>query len=205
MRCARIAVAMSALMIVLSAGPAGAHSSKTPTPSPPVPPCSHLSSTKLAKYFDVGQLKFEGVTPHSDICTWLGKRSGHYHAQLQIGFSPGSKSLFDTVTKAAQKSAKRQGAAFATVQKRSPAIIEVSKIDHGQSLKPCDPSHTIPEFGPPQCLSDPAWYTDSADAYGRMKNGGAYVIVSANAGAELGDIGVHEMVKLSKDILAGKV
>ena len=204
MRFARIAVAISALMIVLSVGPAGAqfqqeaHATSGPSMQSPL-------STKLAKYFDVGALKFEGVTPHSDICTWLGKRSGHYHAQLQIGFSPGSKSLFDTVTKAAQKSAKRQGAAFATVQKSSPAIIEVSKIDHGESLKPCDPSHTIPEFGPPQCLSDPAWYTDSADAYGRMKNGGAYVIVSANAGAELGDTGVHEMVKLCKDILAGKV
>ena len=202
MRFARIAIAISALMIVLSVGPAGASSSKKPTPPPP---CSHLSATKLATYFDVGALKFEGVTPHSDICTWLGKRSGHYHAQLQIGFSPGSKSLFDTVTKDAQKSAKRQGATFATVQKSSPAIIEVSKIDHGASLKPCDPSHTIAQFGPPQCLSDPAWYTDSADAYGRMKNGGAYVIVSANAGAELGDTGVHEMVKLCKDILAGKV
>lgn len=69
MRFARIAVAISALMIVLSVGPAGANSSKKPTPPPSVPPCSHLSSTKLAKYFDVGALKFEGVTPHSDICT----------------------------------------------------------------------------------------------------------------------------------------
>jgi hypothetical protein len=38
-----------------------------------------------------------------------------------------------------------------------------------------------------------------------MKRGGASVIVSVNAGAELGDTGVHEMVKLSKDILSGRV
>ena len=202
LRFAQLGVAIFALTIVPGVSASGAGASGKP---PPLPACRHLSSSKLSKYFDVGTLKFEGVTPHSDICTWLGKRGGHYHVQLQIGFSPGSKSLFDTVTKAAQKSAKRQGAKFATVQKSSPSIIEVSKIAHGGSLKPCDSSHKIPDFGPPQCASDPAWYTDSADAYGRMKKGGANVIVSANAGAELGDTALHSMVTLAKDILSGKV
>jgi hypothetical protein len=198
----RMGVAGFAFVVVACATAVVGYAS---TKASPLPPCSHLSSSKLSKYFDVGQLKFQGVTPHSDICTWLGARTGHYHAQLQIGFSPGSKSLFQAVTKSAETSAKRRGATFSTVQKSSPAIIEVSEIDHGGSLKPCGPGHTIPEFGPPQCESDPAWYTDSADADGRMKRGGASVIVSANAGAELGDVGVHEMVKLCKDILSGRV
>ena len=81
---------MFALVIVLSMGAAGVQAGAKP---PPLPPCSHLSSSKLSKYFEIGHLKFEGVTPHSDICTWVGARSGHYHAQLQIGFAAGSKSL----------------------------------------------------------------------------------------------------------------
>jgi hypothetical protein len=198
----RMGVAVFAFVVVARATAVVGYASAKASP---LPLCAHLSSSRLSKYFDVGQLKYQGVTPHSDICTWLGARSGHYHAQLQIGFAPGSKSLFDAVTTSAEKSAKRQGATFSVVQKSSPAIIEVSKVDHGGSLKPCGPGHTIPEFGPPQCESDPAWYSDSADAYGRMKRGGASVIVSANAGAELGDAGVHEMVKLCKDIVAGRV
>jgi hypothetical protein len=202
MRLAQIALIL-AIAAALSTAQAGAKAHKKKPPK--LPACSHLPSSKMAKLFDVSSLKLEGVTPHSDICTWTGKRSGHYHVELQIGFAPGSRSLFDTVKKAAQKSAKRQGARFATVHKSSPAIIEVSKIDRDKHLKRCDPGHKIPQFGPPQCESDPPWYTDSADTYGTMKRGGAHVIVSTNVGIELGDSGLHVMVDLAKDILSGKI
>jgi hypothetical protein len=113
----RMGVVVFALVVVARATAVAAYAS---TKASALPPCSHLWSSKLSKYFDVGQLKFEGVTPRSDICTWFGAGRGHYHAQLQIGFSPASKSLFDTVTTSAEKSAKRQGATLSIVQKSSP-------------------------------------------------------------------------------------
>ncbi len=186
------------LALLLTAG-AAAHSPQHSR----VPSCGRLSNRKLSDFFDLGRLKLN--SSRDNVCTWFGKKRGHYHAELQIGIAAGSKSLFATIIKDAKKSASENHARFNQVRTRNPAIIEVIKIDSSHSERPCPPHHRLPTFGPPTCSGDPTWNTDSVDAYGKLKHGGTPVIVSANSAAELGDVGLHAMVQVAKEILAGKL
>ena len=104
---------MLAFLLLLIAIPAlAATSSKKRVKPPSIPSCTHLSTTAMAKVLGSPPLKFKGITPHSNLCTWEAARPGHYHEALSIDIVPGIKSIYKVAEADGMKSAAKEGKQF---------------------------------------------------------------------------------------------
>ena len=194
-------LAVLALVAAILALTAGASAKSKPKP-PSIPSCSHFSDNALAKVLGLVKLKYKGKTPHSNICTWEGTKSGHYHQILQIDVIPGIKSVYELAQTTGQKTAAKDHKQFGTLGSRGypwKAGFFVTGTTSDSGLKPCEPGHKLPDFGPPMCAGDPEWTTINVTAYSSK------MMVAAGIGVQLGDAHLSGMVELVKEIVSGKL
>jgi hypothetical protein len=197
-----LGVLLTCLPLVIAIPALAATSSKVTHRTSHVPKCTGLSRTAMAGVLGSPHLKFKGLVPHSNLCTWEAIRHGHYHELVVVDIIPGIKSIYKTAEADGKKSAAKEGKTFGTLSlSHAPwkEAFDVSGSVYNTGLEACEPGHRQPKFGPPQCSSDPDWSTVNVDSYNSK------LMVSVGAVAQLGDVYLSHVIKLNEDILAGKI
>jgi len=172
-------------------------------PKPPLlPNCEHFSLAKMAQVIEVSSLTLEGSSGLSDTCIYKSPRvPGHYAQLLTISVEATSRTVFDRAERRAKQDAAKTGAAFHSF---GPATFGVSVVHESGALKPCQPGHTVPEFGPPQCKGDPAWSSGTVYTYAPVSPRAPKVFWSVGLAREYGSFGT-KLLSLSKQIVSGRI
>ncbi len=193
--------ALAALVIAIPAL-AATSPKKKKEKRPNIPSCTRFSRAALAKALDSDPLKFKDRIPHSNLCLWEAKKTGHYRETVGIGVYPGIKSVYAKAESAGIKTATKEGKSFGRLSSRHEpwkAAFFVSGVVSAAGLEACPPKHKLPKFGPPQCSADPAWITNNVTAYNSK------LMVTAAADAQQGDVHLSHVIELVKQVISGKI
>jgi hypothetical protein len=178
--------------------------------SPRIPACSALSRSAIAHLIGTGPLALEKKI--GNLCIFTGERPGHYKPALTIQIVPWSKKLFSRAESDAVQSAAREHEQFGVVSralKVGKKAFFVTGTRTSASLPPCG-SEEAPAPAPaeirtgPICAGEPALTHITVIGYGPSPRG-VELMVSAGGVAQQGDISLIHVIRLVKDLIAGKI
>jgi hypothetical protein len=196
-----------ALMLVVSLAALAMSTAWSKSKPPPLPSCAGLSSASMAHVLGLGKLTLRSRTSTVEPCSWsTDRRPGHYRALLTISIEPGMKSLYETARAVGIKQAKKEGRVFGDANARTDpwkAAFFLSSIKIGSG--PCEPAHTMPEFGPPECSGDPEWAMYNVTGYGTSRRYHRSLQYSIGLGVEHGEAQLSGMLGLERDLFTGAV
>ncbi len=168
--------------------------------APSIPSCKRLSATSMAKVLGTGPLKLFGRT--ANLCSWKGKKAGHYDQAVGVDIIPGIPSIYATAEADGMKAAAKNDETFGTLSARHnpwKAAFFVTGTVTDAGLAPCSAKHKLPKFGPPTCSGDPEWTTFNVDSYDSK------LMVSVAVAAQHGDVQLSHVIELNEEVLSRKI